>query len=295
MKKYYSKKVIKNKIKKKAGIFFLSSEQEKNLNLAAADLLINKKKYLSYKKGKEIYIRKNQSFISEKINKINFINLETNQMTSLGTGLIPFLEHDDANRALMGSNMQRQAVAIENPEIPKIQTGIEKEIGKLSNSTIKANNTGKIEYVSTKKIIIKTIMNKYKRFITKSLKDKTCKNINKYKYKGKIKKFIYSIYPLILNRKSNQNTYLTQHPINSFNEYVKKGQIIADGNGTKNGKIALGKTLLIGYIGWEGYNFEDAIVISQRLVDEEVFTSYHIKKYKTFILNLENEEVCIEN
>lgn len=239
-------------------------------------------------------MRKNQNFISEKIKKINFINLENNQMMSIGTGIIPFLEHDDANRALMGSNMQRQAVAIKNPENPKILVGIEKEIGKVSNSTITTNTTGLTEFVSVKKIILKTRKQSDKKINTSCFNKK--KQSKLYPPKG-IKKetFTYTKYTIVANKKSNQNTFLSQTPVVSIKDHVKKGRIITDGNSTKNGRIALGKTLLIGYMGWEGYNFEDAIVISQKLVDEDTFTSYHVKKYKTFIINSENEEVRIDN
>lgn len=212
-------------------------------------------------------------------------------MISVGTGLIPFLEHNDANRALMGSNMQRQAVGIENPEEPKLQTGIEKEIGRLSNSTLDSNKSGKIVLRTTKNIIIKYKKKDVEKCRTNSFKVK--KQI-KEKNESKNSKHIYTIYHLNPVRKSNQNTFLKQTTNISINEYTKKGQIIADGNSTKYGKIALGKTLLIGYMSWEGYNFEDAIVINKRLVDEEIFTSYHMKKYKTFLINSETEEVRIK-
>lgn len=286
--------MIKNKIKKEKGIFFISAEQEKNFVLATADLLKNKRDRFRYKKNKEIYLRKNQRFISEKIEKINFIDLETIQMMSIGTGLIPFLEHNDANRALMGSNMQRQAVGIENPENPRIETGIEKEIGRISNSTIKSGCTGLTNFISVKKIIIKNSNRKDMKKYTESFDKKKQLQFSKNKnIKKERKKYIN--YTIVSNRKSNQNTFLRQVPTVSINEPIRKGQIITDGNSTKFGKIALGKTLLIGYMGWEGYNFEDAVVISKRLVDENIFTSYHIKKYKTFIITSKNEEVRVEN
>jgi DNA-directed RNA polymerase subunit beta len=212
-------------------------------------------------------------------------------MISVGTGLIPFLEHNDANRALMGSNMQRQAVGIENPEAPRLQTGIENEIGRLSNSTLESNKDGKIILRTIKQIITKSKTQKVEKARTNSLKKK---KQTKEKNYFKPTKNDYIIYKLKSTRKSNQNTFLKQVININTNEYIKKGQIIADSNNTKYGKIALGKTLLVGYMSWEGYNFEDAIVINKRLVDEEIFTSYHIKKYKTFLINSETEEVRIQ-
>lgn len=282
------KKIIKKYIRKDKGIFYLSSEQEKKLNLAPADLFKNNKNKIKGKNNKKIYIRKNQQFKTEKIKNLNFISTSTNQIISIGTGLIPFIEHDDANRALMGSNMQRQALATYKKEKPLIETGIENQIAKNSQSTIKAKQTGIVEFVSNKKIIIRSINNKIKKKTNISLNNKIKKNlINLIKTK-KSKKQIYF---LENNRKSNQNTYLQQIPNIIKKEYVKKGQIIVDGNSTFEGILSLGKNILIGYIGWEGYNFEDAIIISDRLIEENIFTSIHIKKYKTFLIKDENEEV----
>lgn len=241
-----------------------------------------------------IYVRKNQNFISKEIKKINFINLENNQIMSLATGLIPFLEHNDANRALMGSNMQRQAIAVHTSENPRIHVGIEREICKLSNSVLNSRSTGLTNFISIKKIIIKQKLQKKDKNHTACFIQKNQKHIDNEKNSENFF-YKYIMQPIALNKKSNQNILLKQAPIVALNDLVKKGQIIADGSSTKNGLISLGKTLLIGYMAWEGYNFEDAIVISKKLLDENIFTSYHVKKYKTFILNSENEEVCIEN
>lgn len=286
--------MIKNKIQKEKGIFFISPEQERSLNLAASDLVKTLKNNIAYKKNKIIYVRKNQNFISKEIKKINFINLENSQMISIATGLIPFLEHNDANRALMGSNMQRQAVAIQTPENPRIQVGSEREICKLSNSIRTSGYTGLTNFISIKKIIIVQKLQKNNKKHTACLNKKHQRYI--YNKENREKTFYkYMVQPLASNKKSNQNTLLKQAPLVILNDFVKKGQIIADGTSTKNGRISLGKTLLIGYMGWQGYNFEDAIVISKKLIDENIFTSYHVKKYKTFILNSKNEEVRIEN
>nr|YP_010700253.1 RNA polymerase subunit beta [Euglena deses]WCH63397.1 RNA polymerase subunit beta [Euglena deses] len=281
-------KIIKKYVRKDKGIFYLSSEQEKKLNLAPADLFKNKKNKIKGKSNKKTYIRKNQSFIIEKIKNLNFINTSTNQIISIGTGLIPFIEHDDANRALMGSNMQRQALATFKKEKPIIETGIENEIAKSSQSTIKSKKTGIVEFVTNKKLIISSIPIQIEKRNNISLNQKIKKNLITFIQRKKIKK---NIYFLENSRKSNQNTYLQQIPNIKKKEYVKKGQIIVDSNSTFNGILSLGKNILIGYIGWEGYNFEDAIIISDRLVEEDIFTSIHIKKYKTFLIKNENEEV----
>lgn len=257
--------------------------------MAPGDLYTTSKNIIS-NKDKLYGIRKNHSFITDKPKNINFISSSTNQFISIGTGLIPFLEHDDANRALMGSNMQRQALPLEKGEISLIETGIEKLIAKESQSTILAKASGKVKYSNTKKIIIEEKTKQIKKLNNKSTIKKIKTLLNK-KYQNKTSKVKRNTYFLENSRKSNQNSYLSQKPIVNKNEWVRKGQIIADGAGSLNGKLSLGKNILIGYIGWEGYNFEDAIIINERLVNEDVFTSVHIKKYKTFILCDEKREV----
>ena len=209
-------------------------------------------------------------------------------MISIATGLIPFIEHDDANRALMGSNMQRQALALKEKEIPLLETGIETQLAKESQTTILAKSSGIIKYISSKKIIVKEEKSPYNKSINKSLieKKKKIKKIRDYRKNTKNR-----IYFLENARKSNQNTYINQYPIVKVGDWVKKGQIIVDGTGTHQGKLSLGKNILVAYMSWEGYNFEDAIVINKRLRDEDILTSLHIKKYKTFLVNNEEGEV----
>jgi DNA-directed RNA polymerase subunit beta len=192
----------------------------------------------------------------------------------------------------MGSNMQRQALPLERNEISLIETGIEKLIAKESQSTIISKKSGKVKYANTKKIVIEEKIRKIKYINTKSTVEKI-KNLANKKYRNDLLKTKEISYFLENPRKSNQNSYLYQKPIVKKNEWIKKGQIIADGAGSLNGKLSLGKNILIGYIGWEGYNFEDAIIINERLVNDDIFTSIHIKKYKTFILNNEKGEVRI--
>jgi len=246
-----------------------------------------------YKKDKKIYTKQGFSFTSQKIKNSNFIHINTNQIISIGTNLIPFLEHDDANRALMGSNMQRQALSVKKKEKPKIETGMEIEIAKNSQSTIKARRTSFIEFVSTKKIITNYFNQNFNKFITFSYNKKIKNKISTFS-KIKLNPFKRKLYLLENNRKSNQNTFVKQETNLKKGEYIKKGQVIADGISTHQGQLALGRNVLIGYISWEGYNFEDAIIISKKLIDQNIFTSLHLKKYKTFVINEKNEEVRAE-
>jgi DNA-directed RNA polymerase subunit beta len=271
------------------GTFFISSEQEKKLVFASSDSFSEIKR--KNRTNDTVSIRKDQEFSVSNTENLDFISISSNQMTSVGTGLIPFLEHNDANRALMGSNMQRQAVPLINKERPIVKTGVEIRIAKNSESTIISTKSGIIVHSSQKKITIYetkkkqkriTLIKKKKAFLNK-LKDKIyTKNIfNKTKRK---------IYNLDKEKRSNQNTQSKLSISLKRKEWIKKGQIIAEGTGSLHGELALGKNILIAYMTWEGYNFEDAIVISEKLTKDELYTSIHIKKYKTFLINKETEE-----
>nr|YP_010700416.1 RNA polymerase subunit beta [Phacus arnoldii]WCH63545.1 RNA polymerase subunit beta [Phacus arnoldii] len=230
-------------------------------------------------------------FYSYRSNQLQTIS--SIQIISLGTSLIPYLEHNDANRALMGSNMQRQAISLIKKESPIVGTGVEKIIANTSESTIKSQNNCLIKYTSSKKIIvhekIKIInpiykkLNKFSKNFLKKITKITKKN-------EKYKKYIKKTYYLKRNKYSSQNTLQNQTSNLNNNEWSKKGRIIADGSATNNGELNIGKNVLIGYMPWHGYNFEDAIVISERLVKENIFTSIHIKKYKVFLIKNETGE-----
>ena len=264
----------------------MTSEQESNQSIGPADIKINNEENTNT----EIQcFKKNQSFLAGKKAKINLIAISKNQPISVGTGLIPFLEHDDANRALMGSNMQRQALPLLKKEMPLIETGIEEQIAKASQSTKISKNSGIIKYTSIKKIIIEGINKKWKNKNNTSV-------INKYKNLEKTKKIPIQncksyTYSLENSRKSNQNNNISQNPIVRNKEWIKRGQIIADGIGTNWGKLSLGKNLLVAYMSWKGYNFEDAIVINKRVVTEDILTSIHMKRYKVFLMHNEKEGV----
>ena len=182
--------------------------------------------------------------------KVDYMDVSPRQIVSPSTALIPFLEHDDANRALMGSNMQRQAVPLLMPEAPLVGTGIEYRIARDSGSCIVAREGGVVSYVDSETI---KIQNK----------------------KGRER-----VYNLIKFRRSNQSTLIHQRPIVKKNEIIEKGDIIADGQAIDNGELALGHNVLVAFVPWEGYNFEDAILLSENLVKEDKFTSIHIEEYE---------------
>jgi DNA-directed RNA polymerase subunit beta len=292
MKNIDSKKVMRKKVEKRKGLFFLSAQQEKNLILASGDCFEkdNKNKITLLKQSTNILIKKDQNFLERKPLDIDFVSPSKTQMISIATSLIPFLQHNDANRALMGSNMQRQAIPLKKKDICLIETGIEKQIGKESESTLIARKSGIVKYASSKKIILLENKTSSKKNLKQSFIKKVIKRIGK-NVNSNNEKYTETTYHLENRRKSNQNTYLHQTLAIKKNQWIKKEQILADGASTINGSLSLGKNLLIGYMGWEGYNFEDAVVINKKLVDEDILTSIHIKKYKTFLKNTENGEV----
>ncbi len=182
--------------------------------------------------------------------EIDYIDVSPRQMISVATALIPFLENDDANRALMGSNMQRQAVPLLKPEAPIVGTGIEHKIAYDSGVMVIAREGGEVSYVDADEIVVLENGGSVARYT--------------------LKKFIGS----------NQGTCINQRPIVSKGEKVRKGQVLADGHSTQNAELALGRNILIGFMAWEGYNYEDAILISERLVKDDVFTSIHIEEHE---------------
>ncbi|MGJ0848683.1 DNA-directed RNA polymerase subunit beta [Tissierella praeacuta DSM 18095] len=184
--------------------------------------------------------------------EVDYMDVSPKQLVSVGTAMIPFLENDDANRALMGANMQRQAVPLLKTEAPIIGTGIEYKAAKDSGTVVLSNHSGIVEKVSSAEIVVR--------------KDEDNK-LERYK--------------LLKFKRSNQGTTINQRPIVAKGERVEKGQVIADGPSTNLGEIALGKNILIAFMTWEGYNYEDAILINERLVMEDVLTSVHIEEYES--------------
>ena len=203
----------------------------------------------------QVSCRKLGDYTSISPKDIQYMDVSPKQIISVSASLIPFLEHDDANRALMGSNMQRQAVPLVFPEPPRVGTGMEKKCAYDSGVLVKAKRSGKVEFVSSDTIIIAPEKGK-----NKEDKDE---------------------YTLLKYQRTNQETCYHQRPIVNVGDTVKAGQPIADGPATYNGELALGRNILVGFVPWNGYNYEDAILISRRVVKEDMFTSIHIKELST--------------
>jgi len=190
---------------------------------------------------------------------VNYIDVAPNQIASISASLIPFLEHDDANRALMGSNMMRQSVPLMSPESPIVGTGLEKQVASDSRVLLNADMDGKVTYVDSQKITIKYEMTKDEKLTSFDSDEKT--------------------YSLIKFRKTNQGTCINLKPIVKKGDKVTKGQVLCEGYATKEGELALGRNLKVAFMPWKGYNFEDAIVISEKVVRDDYFTSIHIDEY----------------
>jgi DNA-directed RNA polymerase subunit beta len=215
-------------------------------------------------------IRYKQEFLTVEKNQIQFFSISPIQMISLATSLIPFLEHDDANRALMGSNMQRQAVPVIFAEKPLVGTGLELQAARDSSTVVLAKQTGQIIYVDSEQIIVESSLSRIDNLKPKPL------SAEKWAASLPVQ---HELYKLQNYWRSNQNTCLRQRAQVKQGEWVEKGDLLADGSATEQGEIALGKNILLAYMPWEGYNFEDAIVINERLVQEDIYTSIHIDRY----------------
>jgi DNA-directed RNA polymerase subunit beta len=240
-------KVINGKVLSTEIPIYLTADQEDNFRIAPGDIAIDKNNYIN---TELIPVRYRQEFTTTKPENIDYIQVSPIQVISIATSLIPFLEHDDANRALMGSNMQRQAVPLLYPESPLIGTGIEAQAARDSGMVIVSHQEGKVTYVSANKICVTDLEGKE------------------------------AIYHLQKYQRSNQDTCINQRPSIWLGEKVIAGQVIADGAATEGGELALGQNILIAYLPWEGYNYEDAFLISERLVYNDVYTSVHIEKYE---------------
>jgi DNA-directed RNA polymerase subunit beta len=220
---------------------YLRADEEMNSVLAPAEVLDDKGKI----SGDYVIARRSGELTQVEPQEVKYIDISPKQLVGVSASLIPFLEHDDANRALMGSNMQRQAVPLIIPDPPIVATGMEKIVGHYSGMLVKAKRDGKVTYVDARRILI----DNSDEYILKTF------------------------------RGLNERTCQSQKPIVKIGDKVKKGQIIADGASTVNGELAIGKNVLVAFNTFDGYNFEDAIVISERLVKDDVFTSIHIDSY----------------
>jgi len=230
-----------------AAPIYLAADQEDEFRIAPGDTPINEKLEI---KNEIVPVRYRQEFTTTRKELVDYIAVSPIQVISIATSLIPFLEHDDANRALMGSNMQRQAVPLLYPESPLIGTGLEAQAARDSGMVMVSLEDGIVTYISADRICV---TNKEGKEISY--------NLQKY-------------------QRSNQDTCINQRPSVWLGEEVVTGQVIADGAATEGGELALGQNILVAYVPWEGYNYEDAFLISERLVYNDVYTSVHIEKYE---------------
>ena len=235
---------------------YLSAEEEENQIITQANINFDKTGKILDEK---VIARDQADFPVVGPNQVNYTDVAPNQIASISASLIPFLEHDDANRALMGSNMMRQAVPLLRPEAPIVGTGLEKQVASDSRVLINAENDGVVEYVDANKITIKYDFSDIDNLIS---------------FDGDTKS-----YNLIKFRKTNQGTCINLKPIIKKGDRVTKGQVLCQGYATESGELALGRNLKVAFMPWKGYNFEDAIVISEKVVRQDIFTSIHIDEY----------------
>jgi DNA-directed RNA polymerase subunit beta len=226
---------------------YMTADEEDDLRVAPGDIPMDEDGKIL---GESVPVRYRQDFTTTTPDQVDYVAVSPVQIISVATSLIPFLEHDDANRALMGSNMQRQAVPLLRPERPLVGTGLEAQAARDSGMVIVSRTDGEVTHVDARHIRVK---------------DKTGRE---------------TAYELQKYQRSNQDTCLNQRPLVFENDDVVAGQVIADGSATEGGELALGQNILVAYMPWEGYNYEDAILISERLVMDDVYTSIHIEKYE---------------
>ncbi len=249
---------------------YLSAEEEENMLIAQATIKVDDNGKILEDK---IISRQEGDFPVIEPSTVNYTDVAPNQIASISASLIPFLEHDDANRALMGSNMMRQAVPLLRPEAPIVGTGLERQVASDSRVLINAEGAGTVEYVDAQKITIKYERSEEAAMVSFDSDTKT--------------------YPLVKFRKTNQGTSINLKPIVEKGDKVVKGQVLCEGYATQNGELALGRNMKVAFMPWKGYNFEDAIVISEKVVREDVFTSIHIDEYSLEVRDtkLGNEEL----
>ncbi len=235
--------------------FYLPAWEEENLNIAQANAKVDDKGHLVSDK---VISRSGGEFLVIDREQVDFIDVSPRQVVSVAASLIPFLEHDDANRALMGSNMQRQAVPLVRPEAPIVGTGMEAVVAQDSGAVVICHREGVVDKVDAQRIIVR-------------VEGGT----------GGEGEFGADIYQMTKFRRSNQNTSINQKPLVAEGQTVVKGQVLADGPNTQAGELALGHNVLVAFMPWRGYNFEDAIIVSQKLVKEDKYTSIHIEEFET--------------
>ncbi|BAP17258.1 DNA-directed RNA polymerase subunit beta [cyanobacterium endosymbiont of Epithemia turgida] len=249
---YY--KVENSRVRRDLNPVYLTADEEDDLRVCPGDAATDEEGNIL---GDTVPIRYRQEFSTTSPAQVDYIAVSPVQIVSVATSMIPFLEHDDANRALMGSNMQRQAVPLLRPERPLVGTGLEAQAARDSGMVIVSRTNGIVTYVDASEIRVRVTGPE-----------------NHEKLGDEI------VYLLQKYQRSNQDTCLNQRPLVYVNEDVVPGQVLADGSATEGGELALGQNILVAYMPWEGYNYEDAILISERLVYDDVYTSIHVEKYE---------------
>ena len=236
--------------------FYLSAWEEDQYIIAQANVEIDEDGYLT---GERVNARQAGDFILSPREKVDYIDVSPKQLVSVAASLIPFLENDDANRALMGSNMQRQAVPLLQARSPFIGTGMEYITARDSGAVVVARRSGTVDYVDSKRLVVR---------------------VEGSDTEGLSREMGADIYSLTKFKRSNQNTCINQRPIVRVGQRVTKGQVLGDGPCTELGELALGRNVLVAFMPWRGYNFEDAILVSERLVKDDYYTSIHIEEFE---------------
>jgi DNA-directed RNA polymerase subunit beta len=240
-------KAENGRVHKDVSPVYMTADEEDDLRVAPGDIATDEEGYII---GDTVPVRYRQDFTTTASTEVDYVAVSPVQIISVATSLIPFLEHDDANRALMGSNMQRQAVPLLQPERPLVGTGLEAQAARDSGMVIISRTDGEVVYLDADLIKVKDPDG----------------NIHAYE----LQKY----------QRSNQDTCLNQRPIIFPGEQVQSGQVLADGSATEGGELALGQNILVAYMPWEGYNYEDAILLSERMVYDDVYTSIHVEKFE---------------
>ena len=225
----------------------LTADEEEQYSIAQANARLNKRSEFAEER---IEVKRGSRYFKEVVDKVDFMDVSPKQIFSVSASLIPFLEHDDANRALMGSNMQRQAVPLLHPRAPLVSTGMEKDVARYSGQLIFAPEDGVVTSATSSQIVIKDVVGE--------------------EHVYKLGKFI----------RTNQGTCINQHPVVDKGDRVSKGQALVSSSSIDNGELALGQNVVCAFMSWYGYNFEDAVILSRRLVKEDIYTSIHVEKYE---------------
>ena len=253
------RKVAKGRVQDE--VEYLSGDRDENFYIAQANSTVDAKGNLT---GEKVSTRYRGDFLEVEPSKVQYMDVSPKQLVSVAAGLIPFLEHDDANRALMGSNMQRQGVPLLTSDSPIVGTGIEGRVARDSRAVICSESAGKVASVTANQIVI--------------TKDGALpEGKKKIKHDPENGVFVYELRKFM---RSNASTCINQKPIVKKGQSIKKGDVIADGPNTEKGELALGRNVLVAFMSWNGYNFEDAILISKRVVKEDIYTSIHIDEFE---------------